>query len=156
MLAGSALGNRSTASPRYENTPSVTRNAMSITVNTGWRTQTSAIFMARLRGCRALPRYRLGPVRRFPNDISIVQLPRGRYGHAVAGFEAFRDLEPPSTVILGLPGRSDLVFVDAVPIEQEDFVHAIAVVHCRLGDEDRSFLFFARDGRLHKEAGFEA
>src|SRR5437868_191697 len=47
MVAGSALGNRSTAKPRYENTPRVTRNAMSITVNTGYLTQVSASFMVR-------------------------------------------------------------------------------------------------------------
>src|SRR5215813_6128134 len=45
MVAGSALGKRSTAKPRYENTPSVTRNAMSITVKTGYLTQVSASFM---------------------------------------------------------------------------------------------------------------
>src|SRR5215475_13472890 len=45
MVAGSAFGKRSTAKPRYENTPSVTRKAMSITVKTGYLTQVSASFM---------------------------------------------------------------------------------------------------------------
>src|SRR2546430_7201100 len=44
-VAGSALGKRSTANPLYENTPSVTRNAISITVKTGYFTQVSASFI---------------------------------------------------------------------------------------------------------------
>ena len=42
------------------------------------------------------------------------------------------------------------------PIDQENLVHAIAVVHGRLGNGDRFFFFFAGDRCLHKETGFEA
>src|SRR5579884_4181216 len=49
-VAGSALGKRSTARPRYEKMPSVTRKAISITVKTGYLTQISASFMAAAGG----------------------------------------------------------------------------------------------------------
>ena len=58
--------------------------------------------------------------------------------------------------ILALPGRPDLPLVDAVPIDQENLVHAIAVVHGRLGNGDRFFFFFAGDRCLHKKSGFQA
>jgi hypothetical protein len=41
-MGGSALGKRSTPRSRNEKTPSTTRNNISIVVNTGRRTQTSA------------------------------------------------------------------------------------------------------------------
>ena len=43
-VAGSTLGNRSTPRERNEKTPSVTRNAISMTAKTGRLTQISAIF----------------------------------------------------------------------------------------------------------------
>ena len=44
-VAGSALGNKSTPNDRKEKMPSVTKNAINITANTGRSTQTSAIFI---------------------------------------------------------------------------------------------------------------
>src|SRR5262245_10036011 len=41
-MGGSAVGKRSTPRSRNEKTPSTTRNSISIVVNTGRRTQTSA------------------------------------------------------------------------------------------------------------------
>src|ERR1700720_2442531 len=131
---------------------------MSMTVNTGWRTQISASFMARLCSARrTLPRYRLGRPRCLLNEISVVQLPGGGCRHAVPRLESFCDLESPAVLfVLGLPRRPHLALLDAAPIDQKNFVHAIAVVHSRLRNGDRFFLFFARDGCLHKKSGFEA
>src|SRR5580700_2773536 len=102
-----------------------------------------------------LPHSRLGRAARFLNAISIVQLPGRSCRYPVASLEPLRNLEAPSLLIFALSRRLDLTLVDAIPIDQENLVHAIAVVHRRLGNGDRFFFLFAGDRCLHKKTGFE-
>src|SRR5215472_6573140 len=129
---------------------------MSMTVNTGCRTQISANFMARfLSAPEALWCYRSGRTRRFLNEISIVQLPACDCSDAVSGLKPFRNLEAPPLFVLTLPRRPYLALVDTIPINHKNLVYAITVTHGSRGNGDCFFCFFAGDRCLHKKTGLQ-
>src|SRR5438552_1323705 len=159
-VAGSALGKRWTASPRKENTPSVTRKAISITVKTGYFTQVSASFIAlslqrrtRVIFTSGLLRCRRGPLSLFSHDGALVQFAGNGHGNPVTWLQPLGHFKTPPPLIFRLAGGANLPFRDAITVQQKDFVDAVAIVYGSLREKDGFLFFLTGDRGFEKEAG---
>src|SRR5256886_5873644 len=161
-VAGSALGKRSTANPLYENTPSVTRKAISITVKTGYFTQVSASFIAlslqrrtRVIFISGSLRCRRGPVSLFSHDGALVQFAGNGHGNPVTRLQPLGHFKTPPSLIFGLAGGANLPLGDAITVQQKDFVDAVAIVYGSLRHKDGFLFFLTGDRGFEKEAGLQ-
>src|SRR2546430_12544308 len=144
-VAGSALGKRSTANPLYENTPRVTRNAISITVKTGYFTQVSASFIGSSGHLRqwtclfvslGLLRSRRSPFGLFSNDGALAQITGNGHCDFVARLQPLGNFKTPPMFVFGLARGANLTLRNAIAVQQKNLVDRSE--ERRVGKECRS------------------
>src|SRR5215813_2485631 len=87
----------------------------------------------------------------FLDFVAVAQFAGYSGGYAVTRFQTFSHFEAPPSLVLGLPGRTNLLFGDVVSIEHKDLVNAVAVIDCLLGNKDCFLFFLTWHGGLHEK-----
>src|SRR5260370_6349514 len=135
--------------------PSVTRNAMSITVKAGYLTHVSASFIGSVSGGPSFHINRAVARALFTHGSTIAKIPFERYGDAVTRGQALHNFDLAHAAIVILRARLNGAFGDVRTIQDKNFVGSIAVADCLLGHGEGLFRNFACQRTLYEQTGFK-
>jgi len=159
---GISFREKVTARPRYEKTPSVTRKAISITVNTGYLTQVSAIFIdvyaesaTKQNVCYLSDGV---PASDFSSTVApSCKSPEIATATTIPRLQSLGDLKATTALVFRLSGRPNLSLGYAIAAHQKYFCkNAIAIIHRPFWKKNCLSSLALGIEACHKKSGLQA